>query len=380
MSASPLVVFAGGGTGGHLYPPLAIVSALRKLVADVRVVFFGTHRPIDRTILAGSGCELIPQPVQPIRAARPWAWPGFVAAWIASRRACRAYLAAQRPAVVVGSGGFASGPAVVEARRAGIPTALLNPDVMPGRANRYLASRVDAVYTQWEEAAAYFPPRVPMKVTGCPIRPDFLNANRDGGIRRFALDPAKQTLLVTGASLGARTINDAMLALVDDLAASDNLQVLHVTGTLDIDRVRAAYASRNVAATAVPFTEHMADAMAAADVVLARAGASSLAEITAVGRPSMLMPYPHHRDRHQQANAEVLARRGAAVIVPDRVDSHENAAALRKELLHLLGHKGELARMAEAARSLGRGNAADVIATELVRLSGGGLSLGMAGT
>jgi UDP-N-acetylglucosamine--N-acetylmuramyl-(pentapeptide) pyrophosphoryl-undecaprenol N-acetylglucosamine transferase len=368
MSAAPLIVFAGGGTGGHLFPPLAVVSALRDLVHEVRVLFFGTNRPIDRTILDGTGCDFVPQSVQPIRVAKPWTWPGFLNAWYASRRACRDILARERPAAVVGNGGFASGPAVAEARRAGIATALLNPDVIPGRANRYLASRADVVFVQWEESTAHFPGHPGVKITGCPIRADFLNATRAGGIKRFELDPARKTLLVTGASQGARTINDAMLELLDDLEAATEWQILHVTGTADAERVRDAYRGRKLTGTVTAFTEHMADALAASDLVIARAGASSLAEITALGRPALLMPYPHHRDQHQRANADVLARRGAARLVPDQNDCRENAAALRQELVHLLRDEGELARMSNAARRLGRKDAANVIAGELLRL------------
>ncbi|UCG17002.1 MAG: UDP-N-acetylglucosamine--N-acetylmuramyl-(pentapeptide) pyrophosphoryl-undecaprenol N-acetylglucosamine transferase [Phycisphaerales bacterium] len=373
MSGAPLVVFAGGGTGGHLFPPLAVASALRLRVPDVRFAFLGTDRAIDRRILDGSDCQLIPQPVQPLRARSPWTYPGFLAAWIAARRRCRSYFAATQPVVVVGTGGFASGPGVVEARRAGIPTALINPDVIPGRANRYLASRADMIFAQWDEAAAYFGNHPAVKITGCPVRPEFQGASRQAGLSRFGLDDRRKTLLVTGASQGARSLNNAVLAILDDLTSIDGWQLLLITGATDQDRVSRAWASRVVVGAVVPFTEHMADALAAADLVVARAGGSTLAEITALGRPSVLMPYPHHRDRHQEANARVLETRGAAKTVEDKTDSRENAASLRRVLVHLMTDDALRTRMAEEARRLGRKDAAGVIASEIIDLSRGAL-------
>ena len=374
MSGTPLVVLAGGGTGGHLFPLLAVAGALRNAVGDVRFVLFGTGRAIDRSVVAGSGLELVAQSVRPLHITKPWTFPGFLAAWIRACRTCRVRLEADRPAIVLGSGGFASGPPVFEARRAGIPTALINPDAIPGRANRFLASRVDVVFAQWEESASCFPGHPGFKVTGCPIRAEFQRATRETGIARFGLDNRRRTLLITGASQGARTINDAVVAILDDLAAVGAWQVLHITGSADLDGVRRAYAARNVPGTVLAFTEHMPDALAAADLVLSRAGASSLAEITAVGRPAILMPYPHHRDRHQDANAAVLVGRGAAIIVTDTRNCQETAASLRRELLHLLRDRPALTRMAEAARSLGRPDAAGAIAAELVGLSRGMLT------
>ena len=295
MNETPRIVFAGGGTGGHLYPPLAVAVALRVRLPGSRIAFHCTHRPIDRRILESSGFEVVPQKVQALRTGRPWTWPSFLAAWVSERRACRRAFDADRPAVVVGTGGFASGPPVVEAHRAGIPTALLNPDVIPGRANRYLASRADAVFVQWDESRRWFAGHHGLQVTGCPVRTDFCRADRSTGIALFGLNPERKTLLVTGASLGARTVNEAVVALRDELAMREGWQLLHITGTGDHETVVAAYAGHSLPARVLAFTDRMADALAAADLVVARAGASSLAEITALGRPSVLMPvsYTH---------------------------------------------------------------------------------------
>jgi len=369
MNETPLFVFAGGGTGGHLYPPLAVASAIRERLPESRIAFHCTHRPIDRRILEPTGFEVVPQGVQALRIGKPWTYPSFVAAWITARRACRRAFQEDRPAVVVGTGGFASGPPVVEARQAGIPTALLNPDVIPGRANRYLAARTDAVFVQWDESLPRFRGHNRVCVTGCPVREGFRQADRGAGRAVFGLKPERKTLLVTGASLGARTINEAVVALRDELAMQEGWQILHITGTQDYEGVVAAYSGHSLVAKVVAFTDRMPEALAAADLVVARAGASSLAEITALGRPAVLMPYPHHRDRHQEANARVLTERGAARLVRDQANARENAASLGRELLQLMRDASALVRMAEAARRLGRPDAAHVVAEAVLGLA-----------
>jgi UDP-N-acetylglucosamine--N-acetylmuramyl-(pentapeptide) pyrophosphoryl-undecaprenol N-acetylglucosamine transferase len=256
-----------------------------------------------------------------------------------------------------------------EAARAGIPTALLNPDALPGRANRFLARSVDLIFAQWAETAEHLPRSAEVVVAGCPVRPEFNSAVRAKGIERFGLDPDRKTLLVTGASQGARTINEAVLANVELLDSHTDWQVLHLTGERDYEEVRDVYGRRSLRAAVLVFTEHMAEALAAADLVIARAGASFLAEITAMGRAAILMPYPFHRDKHQFANARCLVRASAARIVHDHADAAINGPALREVLSQLLSDDAAREAMAAAARRMGRGNAAGEIADRILALS-----------
>jgi UDP-N-acetylglucosamine--N-acetylmuramyl-(pentapeptide) pyrophosphoryl-undecaprenol N-acetylglucosamine transferase len=371
IGSKPLVVFAGGGSGGHLYPTLAVADILRSLLPGVRFVFFGTDRPIDGTVLAPYEAELIRQAVRPLPR-RPWQIPGFLAGWRSSIRQCRRYFREHRPIAVLGSGGYAAAPPICEAARADIPTALLNPDAIAGRANRLLGSRVDTVFAQWPQTAESFNGRTAVQVTGCPVRPEFKQARRDQGLAHFGLDPQKKVLLVTGASLGARSINLAMVAALGELsehAVWQRWQVLHLTGAADHSQVAEAYQARRITFRVVEFTKHMALAMAAADLVFSRAGASTLAEITALGRPSLLMPYPHHRDQHQVANARVLVKLGAARTLLDRSDPRRNAPVLAEQLHRLMDDEAECTRMADAARRIGTTNAATVIAQHLLELA-----------
>ena len=369
-SRATLVVFAGGGTGGHLFPALAVAESIRGSAPDVRFTFFGTSRPFDRTVIDLPGAELIAQSVRPL-AMKPWTWPGFYTQWARSRRECRARFAADRPAVVIGTGGFASGPPIYEAARAGIPTILMNPDAIPGRANRFLARRSSQIMVQWADTLDKFPGHDHCAVTGCPIRSQFRTASRTAGIEHFELDPDRRTLLITGASQGATSINSAVISVLAELDELAGWQVVHLTGQRDMERVRAAYDEYDLPATVVSFTDRMADAMAAADLIVSRAGASTLAEITALGKPAVLMPYPYHRDMHQHANARVLVKAGAARIVADRIDPQLTGPNLGEALTTLMEDPKALTRMAAAAQRIGTTDAAKhVTATVLSLLDG----------
>ncbi len=370
MPDPPLVVFAGGGTGGHLFPAIATAEALTRLAPEVDVEFLVTDRPIDQEILSDRDWPVAVQTVRPFTL-RPWRWPAFWLGWRRSVGQARRRMRVRPPAVVVGTGGYGAGPAIHAAHQLGIATALINPDVRPGRANRHLGGMVDAVFCQWEASAASFP-NVPLVVaTGCPVRRAFLDAERDEACQTFKLDPSRQTLLITGASQGARTVNQAVLAVLDDLAgAASRWQVLHLTGRLDFEQVRREYEDRLPSAVVLPFTTQMAEAIAAADLVISRAGASTLAELTAVGRASVLLPYPYHRDMHQAANASVLAEAGAAIALEDRIEPQANADQLGPILRDLMVYPERLARMASAARKIGRPGAAEEVARHVLAMSG----------
>lgn len=364
---TPLVAFAGGGSGGHLYPALAIADALRASLPDVRFVFFGTRRAIDQRILAEQRCDLVRQTLYGLSRA-PWRWPQIYLGFRRSSMVCRSLFGSEQPVAVIGTGGMASIPAIREATRVGIPTAIFNPDAIPGRANRFLARSVDVVFAQFDETIDQLPRSANVVVSGCPIRTEFNHADRDAGMARFGLDRRRKTLLVTGASQGARTLNQAVLANLDYLELLTDWQVLHLTGDLDYEDVQRAYASRSVCARVLPFTTDMAEALTAADLVIARSGASTLAEITAVGRASILLPYPFHRDGHQLANARCLVRASAARIVQDAIDPAVNGPAVRAALEQLTVDDQMRQAMAMAARQMGRGQAATAIADEIIAL------------
>lgn len=358
-------VFAGGGTGGHLFPGLAVAQALREREPEARIAFFTTTRELDKQLLGRTGFEQVEQPVRPLTG-DPLRLFGFWLSWRKSVRAAWAWLGERRPQVVLGLGGYAAGPPVVAARSLGIRTGILNPDAIPGRANRYLARRADLVVLQWDTSRVRFPEGTNCRTLGCPIRAGFAAADREEGRRRFGLDADRPVLLVTGASQGARTVNRVMrLVWPQFFRAHPDWQLLHLSGPLDEEETRAAYAAANVPANVLAFTHEMSLALAAADAVVSRAGASTLAELTALGLPAVLLPYPYHRDRHQHANAQVLVDAGAAMLVEDRLAPTENLPSVLVAL-ERLADPAIRRRMGQAGRQLGRPGAAASVAEWMV--------------
>lgn len=364
MSNGPTILFAGGGTGGHLYPGLAVAQALRVIRPDVQPLFLCTRREIDRIILEPTGFEFIAQPiVPPVRSITGLLrfWEG----WRNTRDMVRQIIKDRQPAAVLGLGGYAAGVAVKLAGQQDIPAAILNPDVIPGKANQFLMRYSRAVCCQFEQTRDHVAPanHAKLRITGCPIRADLVTPPpRAEAMSRLGLDPTHHTLVVTGASQGAATVNDAVLAVLRKITLQ-GWQVLHLSGREHAETVRAGYRElENVSSNVIDFTPAMSDVWAVADLAISRSGASSCAELTAIGIPSLLMPYPFHKDMHQRANAKVLADAGAAVLVDDEKDTTKNAAKLQPLLESLLYDTPRRQQMAEAARQLGHPDAARNVA------------------
>jgi len=361
MSQPLTILLAGGGTGGHLYPGIAIAEAVRGMVPDARIVFLCSNREIDQVILKPTGFESIQQPIVP---PRPSNLLRFFPSLFETREVVRRALRRHKPAAVIGLGGFAAGVAVKMAARAGIYTMLLNPDVVPGRANIYLLPHVQAICCQFAASEGAIRPiyRSKVRVTGCPIRRDIRELPpRQEAAGRLGIDPLLSTLVITGASQGAKTVNEAALAVFASLTMN-GWQVLHLSGRDHADCVRAGYRDLAIPAVVVDFTPAMADVWAVADLAISRSGASSCAELTACGVPSLLMPYPFHKDLHQRKNAAVLAAAGAAIVIDDERDAVRNSEKLRVAIEPLLHDADRRAAMSAAARGIAKPDAADTIA------------------
>lgn len=378
-ATSRTILLAGGGSGGHLYPGVAVAQALVARDPAIVPLFLCTQRAIDHTILETTGYEFVAQPIVPPRRSVGGLLK-FWRAWRATQDLARQIIKDRRPAAVLGLGGYAAGVAVKTAAKAKLPTAILNPDVVPGRANQFLVPFVREVYCQFDATREHVAPagREKLITTGCPIRPDILDRPpRDVALARLGLDPLLQTLVVTGASQGAVTVNQAVLEsiarIVRDPAAGgasrlQGWQILHLSGKENADAVRREYRELGVPAIVVDFTPAMSDVWAVADVAVSRSGASSCAELTACGVPAILIPYPFHKDAHQLANAQVLVDAGAAVVVTDEKNRQKTGDALRPVLEGLLYDVPRRRAMAVAAASVSRADAAGLVADRLLAM------------
>lgn len=369
-------VFAGGGTGGHLYPGIAIAERLRAHQADAHVLFLCSDKPLDQELLAKEGAQFTPIPARPLTL-RPRGLARLLANWGASVRAARAALQSlarqDLDPVVVAMGGYVAAPAAQAARAERAPVVLVNLDAAPGKANRWIARRARRCFTAapvderrfgaWE--------RTPPIVRAAAVARDTAQECR----RRLGLDPTLPMLLVTGASQGARSINAMMLALLrEDTGAARALrgwQVLHQTGDVGDERaaLEAAYSAAGVPARVIPYCDDMASAWGGAELALCRCGAGTVAEVWANAAPALFLPYPHHRDQHQRLNARPLVEAGGAVIETDHVGGEANAMAVGPTLVRLLEEPGRRTEMRTALRSLGPADGADRVARALLGLT-----------
>jgi UDP-N-acetylglucosamine--N-acetylmuramyl-(pentapeptide) pyrophosphoryl-undecaprenol N-acetylglucosamine transferase len=329
MSEQPTILLAGGGTGGHLYPGIAVAEALRSVWPDARPLFLCTEKEIDRVILQPTGFEFIPQPIVPWKRSISGTLR-FSRSWFATQDLVKKLLKERKPLAALGLGGYAAGAAVRAAASNKVPSAILNPDVVPGKANQLLMKYVRASCCQFEATLEHVDAKEKekLRITGCPIRSEIRNLPaRAQSAARLGLDATLNTLVVTGASLGAQTVNEAVLTMLQGVTLR-GWQILHLSGRDHATAVRSGYRELSVPAVVIDFTPAMADVWAVADLAISRSGASSCAELTACAVPSILLPYPYHKDMHQRANARVLSDAGAAILLEDEKEAKANAAKL----------------------------------------------------
>lgn len=351
------VILAGGGTGGHVIPALAIAHELRARYR-AEVVFIGTERGIETRLVppAGFALELIE-----VGALKNVSLATRLKTLLALPRAVvRSWQLIQRfrPQVVLGVGGYASGPAMLAASLSSIPTVAFEPNVVPGLANRAVAPLVTIAVVHFEETAGYFRRA---QVTGVPVRHAFFGLPQRAAGER-------PTLLVFGGSQGAAAINQVVIESLPELAARvPGLHIIHQTGERDYNPAQAAYLRAPVPAEVSPFIDDMSAAFARADLVVCRSGASTVAEIAAAGKPAIFIPFPRAADDHQRRNAEALAARGAALLIPESELTRERLVAA---VAGLLNDAEARCRMGAAAKAMAHANAAATIAGIVARLAG----------
>jgi UDP-N-acetylglucosamine--N-acetylmuramyl-(pentapeptide) pyrophosphoryl-undecaprenol N-acetylglucosamine transferase len=366
------VLLAAGGTGGHVIPALVVARELLARNPASRVLFVGTAKGVENRLVAEAGFPLALVDVgalqgQPlvVRLRNFFRLPRAV--WQASR-----ILREFQPHVVLGVGGYAAGPVMLAAALAGIPLAVLEPNAFPGMANRWIAPYVARAFLAFPEAASFFVPAAPL-ITGMPVRREFFEIRRQAHGRPLE---SPFTVLVFGGSQGARTLNRAVVEALPKLAqCGKNLRIVHQTGQSEYNSVREAYVKYPLQAEVLPYIEGMPEAFARADLVVCRAGASTVAELAAAGKAAVLVPFPSSANQHQLRNAEAVARSGAALLILDR---ELNGETLFSAVRDMCDGPERIERMEARIRALARPEAAGRIAGELERLGRLGSAAGRA--
>jgi UDP-N-acetylglucosamine--N-acetylmuramyl-(pentapeptide) pyrophosphoryl-undecaprenol N-acetylglucosamine transferase len=358
------VLIAAGGTGGHIYPGIAVAREILRRDPESQVRFVGTARGLESKLVPQAGFELSLIDSTGLKnvgaIARLRGLLVLPKSFLGARRLLKSF----RPDVVIGAGGYVSGPVLLSAAMLRLPTMVMESNALPGWTNRVLARFVDKAAVSFEVALPYF--RGKAVVTGNPVRREFFE------IVARERQPGQLSVLVFGGSQGARAINEAMIAALPLLASmKDALRITHQTGESDFARVTAGYAEDGWAerATATKYIDNMVAAFAAADLVVCRAGATTTAELIAAGKASVMVPFPLAADDHQRKNAEALAAAGAGIMILQQDLSGERLAL---ELTSLVRNPERIARMERAARDLARGDAAAAVVDMIEELVASG--------
>jgi len=371
---APRVLFAGGGRGGHLYPAIALGTAFQERIPGTELLFLGARRGVEARVLPQRGLPHALLPFEPIRRSRPWENWRLIPALFGSVRGLARAFGEFRPDLVVGTGGYASGPVVGWALLRGVPTALQEQNSFPGLTTRLLAPRVRQVHLAFPEARSYLNPGARTEVFefGNPIAPPDPTIDRAEARRAFGLGDGPVTLVV-GGSQGSRAVNEALLADLRGVAEGrlpgrpGGVEILWATGPAHFESVSARLKELGLEGwvRATPYIQDMPSALASADLAVSRAGAMALAELCAWGIPSVLVPLPTAAANHQHHNAVALADAGAAVLVPEKELS---SGRLWEEVRSLVADAGRRKALAERARERGHPRAASEIVDALTKL------------
>jgi UDP-N-acetylglucosamine--N-acetylmuramyl-(pentapeptide) pyrophosphoryl-undecaprenol N-acetylglucosamine transferase len=362
------LAIAGGGTGGHLYPGLAVAAAVREIDPKDGITFYGTKYGIESRVLPETDYAVRYVSAKGFLGKRKSAQllsPAYLAGGVVQSFF---YMSKKRPDVILGTGGYVSAPPVIAAWLLGIPVALLALDVMPSKTVRLLSRFADVIYSGFPECAEYLSKKSTVIFTGNPIRAEIGGIPRDKGIEKFGLKGNRETILVFGGSQGAHSINRAVLGSLEYLKKSgrlDGIQIIFQTGKNDYEMVLKATGEYLPDVKVLAYIDDMPLALAAADLVISRSG-SAVSETLACGLPSILIPYPYAASNHQEYNARSLEKAGAAEVIMDR---DLNGQILSEKISAILFDEKKYRQLSDSSKSLARRNAARDIAQKLIYIS-----------
>ncbi|MCR4430056.1 MAG: undecaprenyldiphospho-muramoylpentapeptide beta-N-acetylglucosaminyltransferase [Tepidanaerobacteraceae bacterium] len=363
-------VLAGGGTGGHIYPAIAIASGLKRDFPDAEIIFVGTERGLEKDLVPKAGFNLKKIRIKGFdRKLSMDTLSSIKELFLGSLDSMR-ILAQIKPDLVIGTGGYVAGPVIFFASMMGIPTIIHEQNVKPGFTNRFLSKFADKIVISFEDSKKYFPQNKVI-LAGNPVRAEIAMGNREEALKEYRLRSDAPVVLCFGGSQGAARLNEAMIQVIEEAVRNRKFQVILVTGQKHYDKYNQLLENKGIDASVSgyiklkPYIYDMKNAYAASDLVIARAGAISISEITLCGKPSILIPYPKAADRHQDFNAHFLEKNKAAVVIADK---DLTGRRLLEAIESIILDKKRLSAMAEASRKLAKPHALEIILDEMKKL------------
>ncbi len=348
------VIVTGGGTGGHIYPAMAVAKGLLERLNNLEVLYVGTREGMEAKLVSENGLEFMG--ISGKGLPRKMSIETFQTVFfnVKALWETKKVLKEFKPDLVVGTGGYVSGPVVLTAALFGIPALLHEQNALPGKTNRFLSRFVKNVMLSFPESEPYFSDKSKVKVVGLPVRDEIGKIDRKKAAAQFSLNPEKRTLLVTGGSRGALSINKALIGVLKQLKSHPEIQLIWATGTATYETIIKELGTQQInwqkpEWKVVPYIKNMPEALACADLCICRAGATTLAELSAAGKASILIPYPYAAENHQEYNAKAFENQGAACMILDQELSVE---ILWENLQKIIFDDSKLEQMATRAKEV----------------------------
>lgn len=365
------VILSGGGTGGHIYPAVSIAKEILNNHKDAEIIFVGTEKGLESKIIPNEGFELKKIKVRGFERRLSFANLIALKEVAASFFDVKKIIKDFKPDIVIGTGGYVCGSLLITAALMHIPTLIHEQNAFPGVTNKLLSRFVDKVALNFEEAKKYFANQSKLFVTGNPIRNEMLNISKPEGLKAFGFSADFPLVFVVGGSRGAKRINECITPIVMQCIQSKSFQLLHMTGETQYGNVVRAYEEKGIPLDTkylkvVPYLHNIPYALAASDLIISRCGASTLSEITLLGKPAVLIPFPYATDNHQEYNARALEKNGAAIVI---IEKELNESILSQTVLELLSHPEQLKEMGDKSRALGKSSAASEIVKAALALT-----------
>lgn len=364
------IIIAGGGTGGHIYPAIAIATGIEQHFPDADILFVGSKSGMETDLVPKAGFKIKTIPVKGFR--RKLSLDTFVTIKELAKgiKASWEIISAQKPDLVIGTGGYVAGPVLFLASVTGVKTIIHEQNVKPGVTNKILSRFVDKVAASFEDSLRYFPEKKTI-ITGNPVRPQIIMGERLQALREFGLNPSLPTVLCFGGSQGAQSLNDAMIGLISEIKEVFGYQVIHITGKGQYEKVIGCLGKKGIPEDGLghikilPYIYNMQDAYAAADLVIARSGALTVSELSMCAKPSVLIPLRTAAGDHQNFNAKYFRDRGAAVIIKD---SELNAKVLKNTVENIIFDEDRMKRMEVSSKTLAKPDALSAILRQVDEL------------